>query len=231
MRKLASIMLLCFATSAFCQQVTFADILNAEPEVKYEKSKALRADSQNKTKQKSYQGYYSPLRTLNRTFFESYLSIIGNIGILSYPTSDYYEYSNEVRRNTYGFGLEYELGARLSPIIFLGAGIGARTYIPENKENYNTLNSWGFNMPLFAITKIYMLSNYDFSMSADFGLGGCFNIKKSNMTPYGMLLRVGLGGDIRRFTLAAGYEMLANLGGYTSLGHLGYLKLGVIISK
>lgn len=230
MRKIVSLILLCLATTAFCQQITFADILNAEPEVKYERSKSEKTTSTKTTKQKVYKSYYSPLRTLSGLFFESYLSVLGNVGSLSYSANDYYGYSYDARRMTYGFGLEYELGARISPLFFVGAGIGARTYIPESRNKYNMISNWGFNMPLFAVAKIYMLSDYDFSMSADFGLGGCFNIQKSNTTPSGMFLRVGLGADIKRFTLAAGYEMIAGIS-RGSMGHFGYLKLGVIISK
>jgi hypothetical protein len=155
---------------------------------------------------------------------------LGNVGKLSHTAYDKYGISYDVDCTSLGFGLEYELGARFARNYFMGVGIGARTFSPEKKTESSQLLNWGFNMPLYGVAKIYMLANYDFSLSADIGVGGCIPIRKTTTIPYGMLLRIGLGADFRRFTVSVGYEMTAQFSS-GSLCHFGYLKLGVIISK
>lgn len=227
MRKFTTILFLLIATIISAQQVTFAEILSAEPEVKTSKPEVKKTvkTTYNHTRQSS-----SPLKTLNGAFFESYLCILGNVGKLSHTTYDKYGIPYDVDYTSLGFGLEYELGARFARNYFVGIGIGARTYSPEKKTDSGQLSKWGFNMPLYGVAKIYMITNYNFSLSADFGVGGIIPVQKTTTTPYGMLLKIGLGADVRRFVVSAGYEMITQFSS-ASLSHFGYLKFGVIISK
>ena len=205
------------------QDITFADILANE------KEQTIRIKKQAHSNSKSIKStnYYSPLRTLDRTFFESYLSVVGHFGTNEVDLPDSYGYyTNETNVSVLGFGAEYEFGARLGQVFFLGAGVGVRSYKPTD-----SYYGWGLNMPLYANAKIYMLANYPFSLSADFGFGGAFSIKKTISTPSGIYLKVGLGMDIKCFYLAGGFEMMAKLSDPMSMGLTGYVKLGVIISK
>ena len=117
MRKLFVILCVVCASFLHAQQITFSDILSAEKTPKIVGAREDRQATSNFSSEKSY----SPLITLDYVFFESYLNVIGSIGMIEYG----YPVTNATPM---GGGIEYEFGWRFSPMVFLGAGIGARGY-------------------------------------------------------------------------------------------------------
>lgn len=129
---------------------------------------------------------------------------------------------------TFTFGgpaLDVVLGDRVNKYLFLGLGIGYHTLLTtyQNKVDYNHY------LPLYGNIKIYIPVNVNFLPYLDFSLGYSIGFKErygnriGSKLGNGLFLRVGLGFDIKRINVGAGYELLHISG---NKEHIGFIKLG-----
>ncbi|MCQ2311446.1 MAG: PorT family protein [Paludibacteraceae bacterium] len=174
-----------------------------------------------------------------------------------------------------GPSVDFVAGARLNDYLFLGVGLGFQlktmtTDISTTIAGYKIegdLRETMLSLPLYVNARVYYPKNikcmpyFDLSIGGNFGLTDQLKIDASASSEYesykeslkwanGFLLKVGLGLDIKRFSIGIGYQMTRLLGkielpeyGKISISdvedivqhdiyeHMGYVKIGVKLGK
>lgn len=135
-----------------------------------------------------------------------------------------------------GSGIDVTLGYRLKEYFFIGGGFSFQWWLNTDSKNHwsydgilpvsnDVMSRYGMAYALYAVPRFYIsTTNMNVTPYIDFGLGFCqffLMMKDHGEQQYTLDLycHAGLGVDIHRFNIRAGYQYSYNSNGYLSIGY------------